>query len=87
MDALQLLDGSHTSFDAAESVCGQCHGEKLRDFRSGAHGKLTGSFRDVKYRYVCTDCHDPHAPKRERVTARPAPPFPALGIPKGTAHD
>lgn len=85
MDALALLDGSHTSFDAAQELCGQCHGEKLRDFRSGAHGKVMGSFRDLKYRYVCTDCHDPHAPRRETVTARPAPPFPAFGIPKG-AH-
>ena len=83
MDGLRLLDGTHTSFDAAEGVCGQCHGEKLRDFEIGAHGKLMGGFRGVKYRYVCTDCHDPHAPRRPKVTALPAPPFPELGIPKG----
>ena len=85
MNTLKLLDGRSSSFDASEQVCGQCHGEKLRDFQIAAHGKVVGSFLGVKYRYTCTECHDAHAPRRERVVASAAPPFPALGIPKG-AH-
>lgn len=86
MNHLRLLDGTLTSFDDAQNVCGQCHGEKLRDFLIGAHGKVMGNAR-VKYRYVCTDCHDPHSPRPERVTALPAPPFPELGIPKRHPHE
>ena len=86
MNQLRLLNGEPATFDEPQRVCGQCHGEKLRDFEIGAHGKIMGSFRDGKYRYGCTDCHNPHAPRREKMQARPAPPFPALGIPKGAHH-
>jgi len=81
-DQLRLLAGRSVGFDAAHELCGQCHGEKLHDWRIGAHGKHVGGWAGVKHRFACTDCHDPHAPARTTVIASPPPPFPYFGIPK-----
>lgn len=82
-DTLALLAGGTASFDESHLLCGQCHGEKLRDWEIGAHGKHVGGWRAQRHRLACTDCHDPHAPGRGTVTALPGPEFPAFGIPKG----
>ena len=84
-DTLALLAGGTASFDESHRLCGQCHGEKSRDWNIGAHGKHVGGWRGQKHRLACTDCHDPHAPARPSVTAMPGPAFPDFGIPKG-AH-
>lgn len=83
MNRLRLLTEDGLSFDASHRLCGQCHGEKMRDFDLGAHGKVVGGWRGSRYRYTCVDCHNPHHPQREQVLALPAPPFPASGIRKG----
>ncbi|MCB9558590.1 MAG: hypothetical protein H6707_20905 [Deltaproteobacteria bacterium] len=82
---LVLLTQKKISLDHAYELCGQCHGEKLRDWRYGAHGKQVGSWSGKRYRYNCTECHDAHHPAPPQVRALPAPPFPRLGIRKG-AH-
>jgi uncharacterized CHY-type Zn-finger protein len=59
-----LIDhrGGEISFDQPQKVCGKCHGEIYRDWRSGIHGKRTGMWTtDGKKRWwVCTECHNPH---------------------------
>ncbi|MCA9671416.1 MAG: hypothetical protein KC503_37725 [Myxococcales bacterium] len=82
MNRLALLSGESVGYDASYELCGQCHGEKRRDFAIGAHGKLVGGWRGTAYKYNCVDCHDPHHPKRAAVNALPPPPFPARGIRK-----
>lgn len=54
--------GNPISFDQPQLLCGKCHGDKLRDWRDGIHGKRIGEFAsDGKKRwFVCTECHNPH---------------------------
>jgi uncharacterized CHY-type Zn-finger protein len=83
MDALTLLSTELVSFDASYKVCGQCHGEKIRDWRIGAHGKTVGGWMGEAQKMSCTHCHDAHAPGMATVMALPPPPFPVGGIRKG----
>ena len=88
MDRLHTLQGKSLSFDDVQEVCGQCHADKLADWKIGAHGKTIGGWAKARQRYTCTECHNPHSPRIAPVQALPGPPFPKLGIPKGAAkHD
>lgn len=82
-----VLGQRAVSFDESPLVCGQCHGEKYKDWRLGIHGKQTGGWQGPKQRYGCADCHDPHAPKRAAMQAVAPPPFPKLGIRKKAGHE
>jgi len=73
LDRLQALDGRELTFDQSFVLCGQCHGDKRRDWDAGIHGLQTGSWSGTKLRRSCTACHDPHAPKRPTFEALPAP--------------
>ncbi|MCO4762972.1 MAG: hypothetical protein KC502_15760 [Myxococcales bacterium] len=86
MDHLELMTGVTVTLDESHRVCGQCHGEKMRDWRYGAHGKSIGSWAKTRYRMTCVDCHQPHSPAIKPVVAMPAPPFPKGGIPKTGGH-
>ncbi len=72
-NSLHLADGTKISFDESYRICGQCHGEKLRDWKAGIHGLLTGSWRDIKKQLTCTACHSPHAPRFPRLEPMPPP--------------
>jgi hypothetical protein len=72
-DELRLMDGALVSFDASDRVCGQCHGEKHRDWELGLHGTVTGGWRGVVRHRQCTACHDPHAPGPIHLEALPPP--------------
>lgn len=50
------------SFDQPQLLCGKCHGDKLRDWRDGIHGKRIGEFASAgkKRWFTCTECHNPH---------------------------
>jgi hypothetical protein len=60
----KLVDhfGDPISFDQPQLLCGKCHGDKLRDWRDGIHGKRIGEFAsDGKKRwFTCTECHNAH---------------------------
>jgi hypothetical protein len=61
-DVLRLVGGEHVPFGASHRLCGQCHGDKLRDWRTGVHGKRIGSWSGAKEYFACVQCHNPHAP-------------------------
>ena len=82
---LRLFDGTRVDFNSSYQVCLQCHGEKKKDWETGVHGKQVGSWKGIKYRSSCVECHDAHFPQFKKVKADPAPPRPKLGIKKG-AH-
>jgi hypothetical protein len=54
--------GDPVSFDQPQLLCGKCHGDKLRDWRDGIHGKRIGEFTTAgkKRWFTCTECHNPH---------------------------
>jgi hypothetical protein len=73
IDHLRLLDNSPITFDESHRLCGQCHGDKYRDWEAGIHGVQTGGWRGVQQRRSCPFCHDPHVPGIPHVKALPAP--------------
>ena len=60
----KLVDnfGNPVSFDQPQQLCGKCHGDTLRDWRDGIHGKRIGAWASTgkKRWFVCTECHNPH---------------------------
>jgi hypothetical protein len=91
-DQLKLADGTTLPMTEVMTVCGQCHGSQMRDYRRGAHGGMRGYWdlsRGPRQRNNCVDCHDPHAPAfvgghpvsppRDRFLEAPAPVRPQGG--------
>ncbi|WP_346862309.1 cytochrome c3 family protein [uncultured Draconibacterium sp.] len=72
-DSLRLASGKLLDFKESYKLCGQCHGEKLRDWKVGVHGKRTGEWNGQKEYLLCVHCHNPHAPKFEAITPEPPP--------------
>ncbi|HXY40279.1 MAG TPA: hypothetical protein VEQ10_11430 [Vicinamibacteria bacterium] len=74
-DSLHLASGERIPFERSYLLCGQCHGEKLRDWRAGVHGKRTGEWSsDGQKRYLlCAHCHNPHQPRFRSLQPKPAP--------------
>ncbi|MCK4739456.1 MAG: hypothetical protein KAT46_05865, partial [Deltaproteobacteria bacterium] len=54
--------GEAISFNQPQKLCGKCHGQILRDWRDGIHGKRIGSWKKggTKRWWTCTECHNPH---------------------------
>jgi hypothetical protein len=73
IDHLRLFDGTPVSFDESFHLCGQCHGDRLRDFHNGTHGFSGGRWSERIERRNCTACHDPHKPRPYRLEALPPP--------------
>lgn len=71
--SLRLASGKLLSFDDSHKLCGQCHGEKLRDWKAGVHGKRIGEWNGKKEYFQCVHCHDPHIPKFEKMKPEPPP--------------
>lgn len=87
----KLVDhfGNPVSFDQPQALCGKCHGDKLRDWRDGIHGKRIGDFTSEgkKRWFTCTECHDPHNVQdgernRGFIALQPEPP---PQLPRGMA--
>jgi len=76
-DQLHLASGEPVSFDQSYQLCGQCHGEKLRDWRAGVHGRRTGDWNGHKKYLLCANCHNPHQPRFKAIEPKPAPKRPA----------
>ena len=74
-DYLRLANGELLDFRESYLLCGQCHGDKLRDWKEGIHGKRKGMWNGKKEYLLCVHCHNPHSPKFQ--TLKPEPP-PAL---------
>ena len=72
-DQLHLASGEPVSFQESYRLCGQCHGEKYRDWRAGVHGRRTGDWNGHKTYLLCAHCHNPHSPRFEPLEPEPAP--------------
>jgi hypothetical protein len=76
-DWLHLASGERIPFEQSYLLCGQCHGEKLRDWRAGVHGRRTGQWNGQKSYLLCAHCHNPHQPRFRPIVPNPAPRPPA----------
>ena len=72
-DSLHLAGGDRVPFDESYRRCGQCHGEKLRDWQAGVHGRRTGDWNGHKKYLLCAHCHNPHQPRFRALQPNPAP--------------
>jgi hypothetical protein len=72
-DHLHLASGELVSFEESYRLCGQCHGEKFRDWRAGVHGRRTGEWNGHKKYLLCASCHNPHQPHFKPIVPKPAP--------------
>jgi hypothetical protein len=75
-DVLHLAGGAEVAFEESHLLCGQCHGDKHRDWRAGVHGRRTGSWSGEKQYLLCVHCHDAHDPAFKPIRPEPPPPRP-----------
>jgi hypothetical protein len=66
-DVLHLSNGDPLPFTESYRLCGQCHGDKYRDWRVGVHGKRVGRWDGEKTYLLCVNCHNPHSPSFKGV--------------------
>jgi hypothetical protein len=86
-DRLHLASGEPVAFEESYRLCGQCHGEKLRDWRAGVHGRRTGNWNGEKQYLLCVHCHSPHQPRFKAIAPKPAPKKPVHpGTNTGATH-
>ena len=76
-DRLHLASGEPVPFEESYRLCGQCHGEKYRDWRAGVHGRRVGLWNGAKKYLLCVHCHSPHQPRFKALAPKPAPRRPA----------
>lgn len=79
-DVLHLANGEPVKFTESYLLCGQCHGEKYRDWRAGVHGRRTGNWNGAKGYLLCAHCHNPHQPHFRALAPKPAPRPPSRDI-------
>ncbi|OHB76456.1 MAG: hypothetical protein A2Z34_04100 [Planctomycetes bacterium RBG_16_59_8] len=72
-DKLHLASGAKISFEESYKLCGQCHGDKYRDWRFGVHGRRTGLWNGKKGYLLCAHCHNPHQPHFKPIKPLPPP--------------
>lgn len=72
-DKLRLVSGEVIPFSESYRLCGQCHGDKFRDWKVGIHGKRTGYWNGEKQYLLCAHCHNPHSPRFKSVEPMPPP--------------
>ncbi len=86
-DVLRDHRGNPISFNQPTKLCGKCHGQILRDWREGIHGKRIGEWTPggKKRWWVCTECHNPHDVQQGSRNSGFAQldPEPAPELPKG----
>ena len=86
-DRLHLAGGQPVAFEESYQLCGQCHGEKYRDWRAGVHGRRVGQWNGEKQYLLCVHCHSPHQPRFKPIEPRPAPDRPMRPGAAGAARD
>ncbi|MBL8731257.1 MAG: hypothetical protein JNN13_02680 [Planctomycetes bacterium] len=72
-DKLQLASGEQIDFTESYRLCGQCHGDKYRDWRVGVHGRRSGEWNGHKSYLLCVHCHYSHAPAFKPLKPMPPP--------------
>jgi hypothetical protein len=72
-DQLHLASGELIPFEKSYRLCGQCHGDKCRDWRAGVHGRRTGEWNGEKNYLLCVNCHNAHSPAFQPLKPEPAP--------------
>ena len=72
-DTLRLVSGEVIPFTESYRLCGQCHGDKYRDWKVGIHGKRTGFWNGEKEYLLCAHCHNPHSPRFKPLQPMPPP--------------
>lgn len=72
-DSLHLASGKRLDFKESFKLCGQCHGDKYRDWKVGVHGKRTGDWNGKKLYRLCVNCHNPHSPHFKPLKPLPPP--------------
>ena len=72
-DQLHLASGEPVPFEESYRLCGQCHGEKYRDWRAGVHGRRVGEWNGTKRYLLCVHCHSPHQPHFKAMAPQPPP--------------
>lgn len=72
-DKLHLASGELIDFDESYRLCGQCHGDKYRDWRRGIHGRRSGNWDGEKTYLLCVNCHYSHSPAFQPIKPKPAP--------------
>lgn len=75
-DKLVLHDGTKIGYGRTELLCAQCHGTTYRQWQRGGHGQTIGYWDErsgPKRKFVCAECHDPHAPAFEPYAPLPGP--------------
>ena len=82
-DYLHLASGELVPFEESYRLCGQCHGEKYRDWRAGVHGRRSGDWNGHKTYLLCAHCHNPHQPRFAPMAPMPAPIPPAATVRSG----
>jgi hypothetical protein len=79
-DSLHLASGERVPFEESYRLCGQCHGEKYRDWRAGVHGRRVGNWSGAKSYLLCAHCHNPHQPRFKALAPKPAPTAPSRKV-------
>ncbi len=72
-DLLHLTNGKKVPFTESYKLCGQCHGDKYRDWKVGVHGKRIGIWNGKKTYFLCVNCHNPHYPRFKALKPEPPP--------------
>ena len=72
-DKLHLAGGALVDFTESYKLCGQCHGDKYRDWRAGVHGRRGGMWDGEKTYLLCVSCHNSHSPRFKPLQPKPAP--------------
>jgi hypothetical protein len=73
---LRLADGTRLEMAEAMQLCGQCHGQQLKNYEQGLHGGMQGYWdttRGDRQKNHCVDCHDPHQPAFDQVQPKQPP--------------
>lgn len=75
-DKLHLANGDLIDFEESFKLCGQCHGDKYRDWRAGVHGRRSGDWNGHKTYLLCVHCHNSHSPRFQPMKPMPPPVHP-----------
>jgi len=73
---LSARDGHELDFAQSSHLCGSCHGPTIRDWDSGAHGRINGYWnlsQGPAVKLDCVNCHDPHTPRFPGRQPAPGP--------------